>query len=115
MFKFGKLKNNHKFYCTAVNFINTSEIITTRKNTKNIIPFIERLITKVLNMNDENRLHSSRLILSALKGNRETFANLIELSNKVVSKKNLGGYIKSIKVPFRKGDGADMVMLRLSV
>jgi large subunit ribosomal protein L17 len=75
---------------------------TTEAKAKAIRPFIERLVTKA----KANSLASRRLVLSRLKNETSVKKLFTTIAPKYATR--AGGYVRIIKLPVRKSDGAKM-------
>ncbi|MEA2006690.1 MAG: 50S ribosomal protein L17 [Patescibacteria group bacterium] len=81
---------------------------TTLAKAKELRPFAERRITRAKKAKGKEK---TAVVLRFLKKDvtYETAKKLIELGK--VFEKRSGGYIRIVKLPFRKSDGADMALV----
>jgi len=92
----------------AVSVIKHGRVHTTDAKAKEVKPFLERLITFAR----RGDLHSRRIVLSRLKGNKEAVRKLFdEIGPRFVSRP--GGYTRILKLGFRAGDNSPMSLIEL--
>jgi len=92
----------------AVSVIKHGKVHTTDAKAKEVRPFLERLITFAR----RGDLHSRRIVLSRLKGNKEAVKKLFdEIAPRFVSRP--GGYTRILKLGFRAGDNSPMSLIEL--
>jgi large subunit ribosomal protein L17 len=91
----------------AVSLITHKRINTTLAKAKALRRYFEPLVTKA----KDNTTHSRRVVFSYLQNK----AAVEELFGTVASKvgERPGGYVRIIKLGFRRGDGADIAMIEL--
>jgi len=89
----------------AISLIEHKRITTTLAKAKALRRYMEPLVTK----SKENTTHSRRVVFSYLQ-NKEA---IIELFSTIATKigDRPGGYLRVIKLGFRRGDGADTAMI----
>jgi large subunit ribosomal protein L17 len=89
----------------AISLIEHKRITTTLAKAKALRRYMEPLVTK----SKENTTHSRRVVFSYLQ-NKEA---IIELFGTIATKigDRPGGYLRVIKLGFRRGDGADTAMI----
>ena len=91
----------------AIHFINRGELTTTVAKAKEVLPFIERLITKARRAD----LHQRRQILSRLDNIQATH-RLCDYWVPRLSKERKSGYLRLVQEGFyRRGDGALLARL----
>lgn len=83
-----------------------SMIQTTVPKAKELVSYLERLVTKAKKVDDSNRLSTVRFLLKKLSGDKAAVAKLIELGQGYIERP--GGYLRVIKSGFRRGDSAPM-------
>ncbi len=85
------------------------QISTTLAKAKEVRPFIEKMITRAKKATDEQK---RVVVMRQLKKdvNAQTARKLIEMADVFGSR--TGGYVRIIKLPFRKRDAADMAMIQ---
>ncbi|MCM8803902.1 MAG: 50S ribosomal protein L17 [Candidatus Omnitrophica bacterium] len=90
----------------AISFFQNQKIITTSAKAKQLTRFVEKLITlaKKGTLSDYRRINQ-------FINHPETVKKIIDLSKRFTDKN--GGYTQIIKVGFRRGDGAEKVILKL--
>jgi large subunit ribosomal protein L17 len=83
-------------------------IKTTLAKAKELRPFAERRITRAKKATSKEK---TAVVLRLLKKDvtLETAKQLIELGK--IFEKRSGGYIRIVKLPFRKSDGAEMALV----
>ncbi len=81
-------------------------ITTTEAKAKALRPVAEKLVTKAR----RGDLHSHRQVVSALAGDKEAAAKLIEVIGPRYSARN-GGYTRILKLGPRPGDNAPMARI----
>ncbi len=91
----------------ATNFILYEKIKTTESKAKEVKPIIEKLIT----IGKVDSLHNRRKLLKYLYIENAVKKVIEDISPRY--KDRNGGYTRIVKVGFRKGDGAKMVILEL--
>ncbi len=91
----------------SIALITHKRISTTLAKAKALRQYIEPLITK----SKSNTTHSRRVVFSYLQ-NKEAIKELFgPIAEKVGDRP--GGYVRVIKLGFRRGDGAEMAMIEL--
>lgn len=91
----------------AISLVEHKRITTTLAKAKALRRYVEPLITKAKN----NTTHSRRVVFSYLH-NKEAIKELFgPIAEKVAERS--GGYVRIIKLGFRRSDGADMAMIEL--
>jgi large subunit ribosomal protein L17 len=91
----------------AISLIIHKRINTTLAKAKALRRFVEPLITKGL----ENTTHSRRVVFSTLQS-KEAIKELFgPVAEKIGNRP--GGYVRVIKMGFRRGDGAELGMIEL--
>lgn len=91
----------------AISLIEHKRITTTLAKAKALRRYIEPLITKA----KANTTHSRRVVFSYLQ-NKEAIKELFgEIANRVGDRP--GGYVRVIKLGFRRGDGAETALIEL--
>ncbi|TNE66568.1 MAG: 50S ribosomal protein L17 [Bacteroidetes bacterium] len=91
----------------AASLIEHKRITTTLAKAKALRRYIEPLITKAKN----NTTHSRRVVFSYLQ-NKEAIKELFgPIAEKIGDRP--GGYVRVIKMGFRRGDGAETAMIEL--
>ncbi len=89
----------------AASLIQHKRIFTTLAKAKAIRQYLEPLVTK----SKTNTTHSRRVVFSYLQ-NKEAVKELFDQISSAVANRP-GGYLRIIKVGFRKSDGAEMAMV----
>ena len=91
----------------AIALIEHKRITTTLAKAKALRRYVEPLITKA----KDNTTHSRRVVFSYLQ-NKEAIKELFgEVAQKVGDRP--GGYVRVIKLGFRRGDGAETALIEL--
>jgi large subunit ribosomal protein L17 len=91
----------------AISLVEHKRITTTLAKAKALRRYVEPLITKA----KDNTTHSRRVVFSYLQ-NKEAIKELFgPIAEKVADRP--GGYVRIIKLGFRRSDGADMAMIEL--
>jgi large subunit ribosomal protein L17 len=91
----------------AISLITHKRITTTLAKAKALRRYAEPLLTK----SKDNTTHSRRVVFSYLQ-NKEAVAELFgAVATKIADRP--GGYLRVIKLGFRRGDGADMALIEL--
>jgi large subunit ribosomal protein L17 len=91
----------------AIALIEHKRIRTTLAKARSLRQFVEPLITK----SKSDTTHNRRVVFSYLQ-NKEAIKELFGVvSEKVVDRP--GGYVRIIRVGFRRGDGSEMAMIEL--
>lgn len=91
----------------AASLITHKRITTTLAKAKALRRYVEPLITKA----KDNTTHSRRVVFSYIQ-NKEVIHELFgTVADKIGDRP--GGYVRVIKLGFRRGDGADMAMIEL--
>lgn len=91
----------------AISLIEHKRIETTVAKAKALRVYIEPLITRA----KENTTHSRRVVFGYLQ-NKEAIKELFgDIAEKVGTRP--GGYVRIIRIGFRKGDAADMALIEL--
>ena len=89
----------------AIALVEHKRINTTLAKAKALRIYLEPLVTKA----KSNTTHSRRVVFSYLQ-NKEAIKELFgDIATKVADRP--GGYLRIIKMGFRKGDGAEMAMI----
>ena len=89
----------------TISLVEHKRINTTLAKAKALRRFVEPLVTKT----KTNTIHSRRVVFSYLQ-NKETVSELFgPIAEKVATRP--GGYLRIIKLGFRKSDGAEMAMI----
>jgi large subunit ribosomal protein L17 len=83
-------------------------ITTTEAKAKALRPVAEKLITKAR----KGGLHNHRQVVSALQGDKEAAAKLMEEIGPRYADRN-GGYLRILKLGPRQGDNAPMARVEL--
>ena len=83
-------------------------IVTTEAKAKALRPVAEKLITKAR----RGGLHNHRQVVSALAGDKEAAAKLMDDIGPRYADRN-GGYLRILKVGPRQGDNAPMARIEL--
>ena len=91
----------------AIALIEHKRITTTLAKAKALRRYVEPLITKA----KDNSTHSRRVVFSYLQ-NKEAIKELFGAVAQKVGERP-GGYIRIIKLGFRRGDGAETAMIEL--
>lgn len=91
----------------ASSLIEHKRINTTLAKAKALRRYVEPLITKA----KDNTTHSRRVVFSYLQ-NKESIKELFGAVAEKIGDRP-GGYVRIIKLGFRRGDGADMAMIEL--
>lgn len=91
----------------AISLIEHKRINTTLAKAKALRRYVEPLLTKA----KDNTTHSRRVVFSYLQ-NKEALQELFgPVAEKIGDRP--GGYVRVIKMGFRRGDGADLAMIEL--
>ena len=96
----------------AISLITHSQIKTTLAKAKQLRSFVEPLITKAKNINDDNSLSTRRYLIAELGGNKDAIEKLIKQLGPHF-KSRPGGYVRVLKCGFREGDAAPMAVIQL--
>ena len=91
----------------AISLIEHKRITTTLAKAKALRRYVEPLITKA----KDNTTHSRRVVFSYLQ-NKEAIKELFGAVAQKVGERP-GGYVRVIKLGFRRGDGAETAMIEL--
>jgi large subunit ribosomal protein L17 len=91
----------------AIALIEHKRINTTLAKAKALRVYIEPLLTK----SKDNTTHSRRTVFSYL-GNKNAITELFDVIGPKVMDRP-GGYLRILKMGFRRGDAADMAMIEL--
>lgn len=89
----------------SVALIRHKRIITTLSKAKVLRPYLEPIITKA----KDNTMHARRIVFSKLKDKdavKELFGPIM-----VAVGDRPGGYLRIVRMGFRKGDGAQMALI----
>src|SRR5699024_3178047 len=89
----------------SVALIQHKRIITTLAKAKVLRPYLEPIITKA----KDNTMHARRIVFSKLKDKnavKELFGPVM-----VAVGERPGGYLRIVRMGFRKGDGAQMALI----
>ena len=89
----------------AISIIEHKRITTTLAKAKALRRYVEPLVTKA----KANTTHSRRVVFSYLQ-NKEAIKELFSTVAEKIGERP-GGYMRVIKLGFRRGDGADMAMI----
>src|SRR3989344_2202042 len=106
--KFGRSKTQKRALLNslALSLIRREKIKTTEPKAKELHPYMEKLITRA----KQNNLAARRLIIAKLSGQRPEIRKLFEvLAPRYQERK--GGYLRVLKLPVRKSDGAQMAII----
>jgi large subunit ribosomal protein L17 len=108
--KLGRVKNQRKaLLCSLTEaLVEHGQITTTEAKAKALRPFVEKLITK---SRDGDNQQTRRLIIRRLNGRKETAAKLITEIAPQYKDRN-GGYTRIVKLPPRKSDGAKEAIIQ---
>jgi len=91
----------------AISLIEHKRITTTLAKAKALRKYVEPLITKA----KDNTTHSRRVVFSYLQ-NKEAIKELFSTIAEKVGERP-GGYVRVIKLGFRRGDGAETALIEL--
>ena len=91
----------------AISLIEHKRITTTLAKAKALRKYVEPLITKA----KDNSTHSRRVVFSYLQ-NKEAIKELFSTISEKVGERP-GGYVRVIKLGFRRGDGAETALIEL--
>lgn len=91
----------------AISLITHEKITTTAAKARATKSMVERLITTA----KPNNLHARRQLQMALNNATAADKLLKTIAPRFVDRK--GGYIRSVRVGFRSGDGAEQVQLEI--
>jgi len=91
----------------AISLIEHKRITTTLAKAKALRRYVEPLITK----SKDNTTHSRRVVFSYLQ-NKEAIKELFSTIAEKVGERP-GGYVRVIKLGFRRGDGAETALIEL--
>ncbi len=94
-------RRKHLLRNLAVSLLEYNRITTTDAKAKELVKFISKLVTMAKNDN----LSSRRRALSKLANNKHAVRKLFDDVAPKFAERN-GGYVRVIKVGFRKGDAA---------
>lgn len=85
------------------------QITTTLAKAKELRPFVERMITRAKKATDQQK---KMVVMRQLKKDVtvKTARRLIEMANTFSDR--AGGYVRIVKLPFRKRDAADMALVQ---
>lgn len=89
----------------SISLIQHKRIITTHAKAKVLRPFLEPIITRA----KDNTQHSRRVVYSKLK-NKDAVKELFGPIMVAVGERP-GGYLRIIRLGYRKGDGAQMALI----
>jgi large subunit ribosomal protein L17 len=89
----------------AISLIEHKRITTTLAKARSLRQYIEPLVTKA----KDNTTHSRRVVFSYLQ-NKDAVKELFSTIADKISERP-GGYVRVIKLGFRRGDGADTAMI----
>ena len=89
-------------------FLN-DRIKTIEMRAKEIRPDVDKIITWA----KKGDLHSRRLAIAALGGNKEIVREVFEKAAQGMWADRQGGYTRTLKLGVRRGDAAPMVILEL--
>lgn len=89
----------------AVSLILDRSIVTTLPKAKETVPFVEKLITTA----KQGTLASRRAIHSRLSDDDASFELVDEIAPRLTARNS--GYLRIIKLPPRRGDGAPMARI----
>ena len=93
----------------VTSLLENDRIKTIESRAKEIRPDVDKIITWA----KKGDLHSRRLAIAALGGNKEIVREIFEKVEKGMFKDRPGGYTRIMKLGPRKGDGAPMVIMEL--
>ncbi len=99
-------RRKHLLRNLAISLIEHKRIKTTDAKAKELIKFISKLITLAKNDN----LSSRRRALSKLNNNKFAVRKLFDEIAPQYKERN-GGYVRAIKLGFRKGDAASISII----
>ena len=91
----------------AKSFLRYEKIRTTERKAKELVKVIDHLIT----LSKGSSLYNRRRSFSILQDEELVKKLFTEIAPRYTSRK--GGYTRMLKTDFRKGDGAEMVILEL--
>lgn len=94
-------RRKHLLRNLAVSLLEYERITTTDAKAKELVKFMSKLITKAKSDN----LTSRRRVLSKLANNKHAVRKLFDNVAPRFAERN-GGYVRAIKLGFRKGDAA---------
>ena len=89
--------------------LENDRIKTIESRAKEIRPDVDKIITWA----KKGDLHSRRLAIAALGGNKELVREVFEKVAQGMFQDRQGGYTRIMKLGFRKGDNAPMVIMEL--
>jgi len=89
----------------AISLIEHKRITTTLAKAKSLRQYVEPLVTKAKN----NTTHSRRVVFSYLQNKNAVTELFGPIADKVGERP--GGYVRIIKLGFRRGDGAETAMI----
>lgn len=101
-------KNKAMLRNVVTTLVMNEEVKVTSGVVKKLIPLADHLVT----LAKENTLHSRRLAASILKSDESVAKLFKEIGPRMASRK--GGYTKTFKLGPRKGDNAEVVLVRWS-
>ncbi|MEX2368970.1 MAG: 50S ribosomal protein L17 [Candidatus Paceibacterota bacterium] len=107
--KLGRVKNQREALLASLTeaLVEHGQIKTTEAKAKALRPFVEKLITRAAEDNQQTR----RLIIKRLKGRKDTAAKLIEeIAPRYIERP--GGYTRIVKLPPRRSDGASEAIIQ---
>jgi large subunit ribosomal protein L17 len=106
--KFNRNNSHRKsmLYNLAISIFSHRQVITTAAKAKDVRKIVDKLIT----WGKSNTVHHNRLIYRVIK-NRSLIRDVHDISNQYINR--YGGYLQIIKLGFRKGDNAKMVVVKL--
>ena len=93
----------------VTSLLTNDRIKTTEARAKEIRPDVDKIITWA----KRGDLHSRRLAIAALGGNNELVREVFEKVAQGMFKDRQGGYTRIMKLGYRKGDNAPMVIMEL--
>ncbi len=93
----------------VTSLLENDRIKTVEARAKEIRPDVDKIITWA----KRGDLHSRRLAIAALGGNKELVREVFEKVKQGMFKDRPGGYTRIMKLGYRKGDGASMVIIEL--
>lgn len=85
---------------------NKSMITTTLPKAREVVSYLEKLITKAKKVDENNKVATARYLLKKLSGDKAAVTKIMEIAQEYVNRP--GGYIRILKSGFRKGDNAPM-------
>ena len=93
----------------VTSLLENDRIKTVESRAKEIRPDVDKIITWA----KKGDLHSRRLAIAALGGNKELVREVFEKAEKGMWQDRPGGYTRIMKLGYRKGDNAPMVIMEM--